>query len=376
MRLTFFLFLVLAACATSPTAQGQTGVASPAVADLLSRGAQAIHAGKPAEADAFFRQAIADAPDLADGYMGLGMSQLRQGHFDEAEVSLAKAIQISPAAAGPHLFLGIAQFQMNKLDAAAESLTQETALQPHNPEALTWLGIIQLAAGRPNRATAPLDEAAELSPSDPNILDYRARAHTLVAQQCYQKLYDMDPASWHVHRAQGEMFSAAHQPEQAIAEFKVALVEQPRNADLYEAIGDEYQRTGHITDAINAYTSELSLNPHSAVALFNLGKLHIENEDPATGITQMRQALAMHIAPAPAAYYLGSGLSKMGQYNEAAEWLEKAIADHPSDLIAQNSWYALMRVYQRLNRTADAERALSEFKRLKDASSKPAPQTP
>ena len=327
-----------------------------------------MHEGRPAAAEQDFRQAIAAAPQLPDGYLGLGMLQLREGKTADAAQALSKAIDLNPRTPGAHMFLGIAQYQMNKLDDAVAALTQEVSLQPDNAEALTWLGMVELAAGHPELATAPLDRASAISPKDANILDYRARAHTQVAQQCFQQLYALDPGSWHVHRALAEMFSASKQPEQAITEYKAALDEQPNNPDLYEALGNEYQRTGHSAEALKAYEQQLKLNPHNPIALFNCGKIHVDSDEPALGIPLLQQALDAHASPGPAYYYLGLGYSKSGQYQQAAQALEKSLASQPVPFIQQNAWYALVRVYQRLNRPADAQHALDEFKRLKAAS--------
>jgi tetratricopeptide (TPR) repeat protein len=334
---------------------------------MLERGSQAMQAGKPAEAEDIFKQVIAAAPQLPDGYLGLGMAQMRNGKPDAAEHSLAKAIAIDPRTPGAHMFLGIAQFQMNKLDAATASLVEETRLQPDDAEALTWLGMAELAAGHPDQATEPLDHAAALKPKDPNILDYRARAHTQVAQECFRDLYNLDPGSWRVHRALAEMLAAAKRPEDAIAEYKAALVEQPGDPDLYEALGDEDQLAGLKADATHAYEQELKLNPHSPAALYNLGKLQVENGDPAVGIEDLQKAIQAQAPGAPAFYYLGVGMAKTEHYQEAADWLEKSLAAHPSDAIEQGAWYELIRVYQRLHRAEDAQHALDEFKRLKAA---------
>jgi tetratricopeptide (TPR) repeat protein len=348
-------------------AQPQADPSSEPVLQLLQQGAQAMQAGKPAEAEEIFKQAIAASPQLPDGYLGLGMAEMREGKPDEAAQSLGKAIEIDPRTPGAHLFLGIAQFQMNKLDEAVASLTEETRLKPDDAEALTWLGMAELAAGHPDQATGPLDRAAALNPQDPNILDYRARAHTQVAQECFRDLYNLDPASWRVHRALGEMLAAARRPEDAVAEYKAALAEQPGDPDLYEALGDQEQLAGLKADATHAYEQELKLNPHSPVALYNLGKMQVESGDPAVGVEDLKKAIQAQAPAAPAFYYLGVGLAKTEHYQEAADWLEKSLAAHPSSAIEQSDWYELIRVYQRLNRGQDAQHALDEFKRLKAA---------
>jgi tetratricopeptide (TPR) repeat protein len=339
----------------------------------MQSGAAAIHAGKPADAARDFERAIAAAPELPDAYFGLGMSELREGLAERAEKSLSRALELSPKMLGAHMFLGIAEYQMNRLDAAIAALKEEVAAQPANVEALTWLGIVELGAGHPDEATGPLDRAAALNPQDPNVLDYRGRAHSLVAEESYRALTALDPDSWRVHRALGEIYSASKQHEEAVGEFKKALDKQPGNADLNEALGNEYQRMSRFGEASAAYEAELKVSPRNPVALYNLGKIQVQSGDAERGVTLLREAVEAHAAAAPTAYYLGLGLAQTGHPDEAADWLEKCLTESPSEFIRQGAYFQLTRVYKTLNRKEDAQRAADELKKLKDTAGKQAP---
>jgi tetratricopeptide (TPR) repeat protein len=340
------------------------------IVNLMRMGSEAMHQGNVADAEHYFRQATAMAPQLADAYLGLGLTQLRENKAPDAEVSLGKAVELNPKLLGAHMFLGIANYQSGRFDEAGEALRQEIILQPQNTEALTWLGIVELGSGHPERAADPLDKAADLSPKDPNILYYRGRAHTLVAEQTYQALYRLDPDSWYVHRALGESLSASGQPEKAIVEYEAAIQKQPKNPDLYEALGDLDQKLSRFEDATKAYDQELKLSPENGIALYNLGKIRVETGDPASGVAMLHRAVDTHASAAPTYFYLGLGLSKLGQNQEAEEWLKKTLAAMPSDFIKQSAYYELARVYQKLNRKEDSQRALEELKRLKAESAK------
>jgi tetratricopeptide (TPR) repeat protein len=268
------------------------------------------------------------------------------------------------------MFFGIASYQLAKFDEASKALREEVRLQPENAEALTWLGIVELGSARPDLATGPLDQAVAIHPDDPNILYYRGRAHTLVAEQTYQALYRLDPNSWYVHRALGESLSASGQPEKAIAEYEAAIQKQPSNPDLYESLGDENQKVSRFEKATEAYQQELKLSPNNGIALYNMGKIQVETGDPAAGTEFLRKAIDANASTAPAYFYLGLGLSKLGQNQEAGEWLEKSLAAGPSDFIKQSAYYELVRVYQKLNRKEDSQRALEELKKLKAEAAK------
>ncbi|MEO6816902.1 MAG: tetratricopeptide repeat protein [Edaphobacter sp.] len=349
-------------------AQGQqqgNAQGSAQVMHLMQLGAGAMQQGNTAEAERYFTQATVAAPHFAEAFLDLGLVQLREGRPDAAKESLAKALARNPKLPGAHMFLGIAKYQMHEVDSASADLREEIRLQPQSVEALTWLGIIELGADHADKAAGPLDQAAVLDPKDPNILYLRGRAHTLIAQESYQSLYRLDPDSWRVHKALGESYSASGQPEKAVAEFLKAIEKQPANSDLYESLGDEYQKLSRFDDAMKAYEQEVKLDPHNGIALYNLGKIDVERGDPLAGIPLLQQAVGAHSSPSPSYFYLGLGLSKVGKNDEAAEWLEKSLQNDPSDFIKQSAYYELARVYQRLNRKQDSLHALDELKKLK-----------
>jgi tetratricopeptide (TPR) repeat protein len=363
------ILLVLCFTISIPNVDAQAALSGPnsEVAGLMQRGAAAMSQGKITDAEGYFRQATVAAPLMPEAYLYLGLSELREGRADEAEGALAKALKLNADLPGAHLFLGIAEYQMNKLEAAVDALKLEQARQPNDVEVLTWLGIAELGAGHPDEAVVPLDRAAELSPKDPNILDYRGRAHSLVAQESYRALTALDPDSWRVHRALGEVYSESRDWQNALAEYQKAIERQPNNSDLYEALGDSYQRLSRFDDASHAYETELKLSPHNSIALYNLGKIQVERGDAQRGVTLLRQAAEGSAPSAPISFYLGRGLVDTGHPDEAVTWLEKSLNEEPSDYMKESAYFQLVRVYKTLNRNDDAKRAADELQRLKSA---------
>ena len=351
----------LLSCAAAQTRQSsQTNVQF-----LIDQGGAAMQRGDLAGAHAAFDKAIAVAPGQAPAHFGLGLVELREGSGDAAVASLKRAFALDPKLNGVSLFLGIAQYQTGAGIEAAASLRNAIAIDPRNTEALTWLGIVEIGLDHPEQAAEPLDRAAALSHPDAHVLYYDARAHRLTAEKVYQRLYQLDPDSVLVHRALAESLAASGQPENASAEYEKALRKEPNNAELYEALGEQEQKLSRFTEAEKTYKQELALSPGNPVANYNLGKIAVEHGRPDEGVRLLQAALAAHATPAPANFYLGLGLSELGQTNEAATALERALANQPSPFIEQSAYFQLVRVYERLHRKEDADRALATLKRLK-----------
>ncbi len=110
------------------------------------------------------------------------------------------------------------------------------------------------------------------------------------------------------------------------------------------------------------------MNPHTAIALYNLGKIDVQRGQPVKGVAFLQQAVALHAAEAPAHFYLGLGVAQLNHDQEAEKALQAALAAHPSPFIAQSAWYQLGRVYSRLGRKRDADRAFSEVQKLEAGS--------
>ena len=353
-----------------PVGAAQTSAQPDAVKQQLQGGANALQQGDPVSAESHFQRVVAIAPMLPDGYLGLGMAQLREGKPEAASQALEHALQLDARLSGAHLFLGIAQYQTGQPEKALQSLQAELDLQPSNLEALMWMGIVQLDTGHPEEAASSLDQAVALDPANKEALYYTARAHRLLAEAAYKKLYALDPDSALLHRALAETFAEAGEPEKSIDEYKAAIRKEPKNPDLYEALGEQEQKLGRVDAATKTYEEALQLHPNSPIALYNLGMMQVKTGQAAAGVALLRRAAGAHSMPAPTDFYLGWGLAELGQNEEAARWLELALQNSPSPFIEQSAYYQLLRVYQKLNRKVEANHALDQLKQLKAKAAK------
>jgi len=364
---SLFALLFAGCLLVVPPCRAQIQLSSLQLEEALRRGSEAIAAGQFDEARKWFQEAVQASPENPAAHMELGVAELRLGKPEEASKELRAAIQRDARMLGANLFLGIAYAQMHRLDEAIAALQREIELDAKNSQALMWLGIVELQAGHPEKATAPLDRAAELSPDDLNILDYRGKAHNDVAFYSYARMATLAPHSWHVHKVQGEFYVHQKLHKEAIAEFLEAIRLAPNNSDLYEELGDEYRKGSSLDLAQKAYAKELELSPNNLIAMYNLAQIDIEINDAEEGLQLMRKVVADY-ANAPAAYfYMGLGLFETGKYPEAAASLEQARGMKPEANLAPRIEYELSRVYRKLGRTADSERAIREFARLKAA---------
>ena len=352
---------VLLCALAAGSSQGQ----SAQVQQLFKQGAAAMRNGQPAAAEQAFRQAVRLEPRLPEAYTDLALVLGREGKLDEAVETLRRSIELSPVQPGTNLYLGVFLFQSNHLPEARTALQLATAQAPDSAEAWMWLGNVDMASNLPQLAATSFDRAATLNPDDLNLLELRGKAHNQVAHDSYARMARLDPNSWHVHRVQAQLYADEGKHAEAITQYKAALQQQPNNPDLYEALGDEYRASSQMESAHSAYQKELELAPSNPIALYNAGSVEVEQGNGEAGVRLLRQMIALYPGSPVAEYYLGRGLTLTGQDEESATWFAKSAAADPDGEIGKRSLYELSRVDRKLHRTADAERALAGYNRIR-----------
>src|SRR5579875_200378 len=80
--------------------------------DELSRRAMATIDTNPQEAVTDFRQALAERPGWAEGWLYMGSSLFKLGRFQEACDALRKGIALQPQKGTPVAFLGMAEYEL------------------------------------------------------------------------------------------------------------------------------------------------------------------------------------------------------------------------------------------------------------------------
>jgi tetratricopeptide (TPR) repeat protein len=263
------------------------------------------------------------------------------------------------------LFLGVAYYDLDEYNKAREALKRELKLNPRDSQVLMWMGVVDLAANDPEAAVRSLDKAAELAPKDVDILFHRGRAHLLVSESSYQRMYQSEPNSWRVHEVLAQAYATGDRQVDAIAEYNEAIRLAPRETGLHLELGDVYYAASQPENAEAEYAAELKLDPNSIAAMYKLGSLRGKAGE---AIQLLQAALAKDPAFADAYYYLGRAQDATGDQEKSVLALKRAIECKPSNDTLQRSYYQLSRVYRKLHQDNEAKLALARFQELKQQS--------
>jgi tetratricopeptide (TPR) repeat protein len=230
-----------------------------------------------------------------------------------------------------------------------------------------WLGVVLLAQDHPEESAVALDKAAVLAPDNMDILYHRGRAHLLVSDSSYTRMFKLDSHSWRVHQVIAQANAAADRQLDAIVEYQAAIKLAPTQPGLHEELGSAYRNLGKPQEAEEAFLRELEIDPNNTVARYKLGVLAVEKGDGAKGKELIEAALREKTGLLHVDYNLGRAEMLLGNQAAAAQDFERATNAGGSDPdVLQQAWYQLGIVYRRLHRLDDAQKAMAMFQKLKD----------
>jgi len=138
-------------------------------------GGAALALGLTADAEQFWRVAVARGPACADAHHNLGVLHYARRDLEAAARYFARAVVLSPNHAPALNNLAAVLQHLGRFSEAATLLRRAVTIDPGNTEALNNLGLALIELGRFEEARASLDRALALRPNFAAALTSRAR---------------------------------------------------------------------------------------------------------------------------------------------------------------------------------------------------------
>lgn len=267
--------------------------------------------GRPAESIADLQQALSLKPDFFEAHYNLALAysegcatnQQRQQAITEAEA----AVQLAPSSAQAHALLGDLYRQQGRYPEAIAELEAAVQLDPADATTLEGLAAAYQRNDQPNEAADTWQQAISLR-------------RAAVAES---DLVTAEP-----HLALGDSLLGAVEYDEALVEYLTAQEIEPENPQVYQALGNVYYWLGRFDEAEEAYRQWIALTPETEAGLTHLllGLLYLEQERTAEAITEL-EAAGQQADCDPTPHLLLGGLYwKEGDYQEAADNYEAAVA--------------------------------------------------
>ena len=148
-------------------------------AGQLRLGQDLFNRGRPAEAEAPMRKALAWDPNFAGAHEALGLTLDSLGRPTEAAESLRRAAQVDPHSGPLALEAGLAFAGIRKMAEAEAALREAVHREPALDRAWYNLGLLLVQSGRVTEGLTALRRAEEIAPA---VADYPYAAATVLWQ--------------------------------------------------------------------------------------------------------------------------------------------------------------------------------------------------
>ena len=205
-----------------------SGASAKEAADrLIAAGNRAEDEGRPAEACARYREAIAAAPGYARAHLNLGIALEALGQVDEAARCYGEALAKEPANPYAHYNLGKLLFVRGTLPEAERHLREAIAARPGFAEAQVVLSNLLDAQGNFEAAAAALEPALRLRPDYARAWHNYALALTKIerladAEAAARRSLELDPAFLPTYEFLGDLLRTVGRHEEAADVFRAA----------------------------------------------------------------------------------------------------------------------------------------------------------
>jgi tetratricopeptide (TPR) repeat protein len=259
-------------------------------------GVMQVHEGALREAEANFRAAVLQNPNIARFHINLADCLARSQRLDEAIQTLQTAVRLEPDDPGTHALLGGILLRAGRFGDSELALHRSLALRDRDIGALHLLTVALDRQGRYADAATVAQRLAALAPDNP---DYQAHAGALCSmardyfgmERAYRAAVALRPGNLDFHRSlivaldrQGERQLAAPEDgpmehrsdrdgrEEALSRaLRAAMQAGPNDAALADQFGSLMMAQGRWADAEKAFYTVAAVRPDDFGLFHKLG---------------------------------------------------------------------------------------------------------
>lgn len=335
--------------------------------------------GKLNEAIEQYRAFLKEYPRVADVYSNLGAAHAGLGDLPAALEAYRRALDLGTASDPVALYvnLGLAYFKSGRFEEAAKALREALARNRDQIQAALLLAECEFRAGRHQAVVDLLSPFEATAGDDPALISLLGTSllqlgDTLRGQMLVDRVFRKGP-SVEAHLLLGTAHTLAGDWPNAALEFEKALRIDPRRPTLNGSYALALREMSRSDDAAVYFRKELEVNPYDFDSNLFLGihqYKHMQQYDEALEL--FHRALQVRPDHVDVRYHLGLVYLLKEDEARALELLEGVAREVPDYM---ESHVALARLYFRMGRREDAQKAREIVERLRAERDAATPKT-
>lgn len=278
----------------------------PVSSDTFERAVALHRAGKLAEAEALYADALTANPDHSDGRRLMAILRTQQGRHKEALALIVAAIERDPGAAKAHGTHASVLQALGRCGEALGAMDRAIAIDPSLAESHYNRSVVLQLLSRNLEAIESLDRALALKP-------------------------DFLPALV----SRGNALQALGRMEEAVTDYDHVLVQAPNLVEALANRGTALQGLGRHAEALAAYDRALAIQPDLADILFNRGITLQSLERYTDALASYNRALALKPGSAEVLLNRANALRLLDRHADALASYRDAVSSDPESALAR-----------------------------------------
>jgi tetratricopeptide (TPR) repeat protein len=304
-----------------------------------------------------YRKVLELRPNIIEAKVNLAAALVHVGQYDTA---IAMYREVLPALSFKNpvlLNLGLAYYKKGDFKNASEQFDALHRAQPADVRVVVLLGDSYLHLAQPADALALLEPLA--APNSQNLdFDYVLGSALIKAGRrrdgipLIEKVAESSK-SGDAYLLAGSTLMQINEFDQALKDLEAALRLDAKLPGIYTVLGTARDKTGDVKWAEAAFREALKTNADDFDANLYLGAILCKRRDLDEARPYLERAVRLNPGSSMARYEMAMLKSTSGQYEAAAEDLEKVVKDDPEWL---EPHVELASLYYRLHRAEDGRK--------------------
>jgi tetratricopeptide (TPR) repeat protein len=245
-------------------------------------------------------------PPIASSYDNLGVNAANAGDFAEASSYFQQAAKWNPSLSGIDEYWGRAAFAAKDYGEAVEPLSRTLALHPADPHVRAMLGLSLCRVHEYTRAVQVLRPIEDRMEANPELTIAYLGSMAMAGEPGpalarLKSLEEANPEIPMVHFLLGQVYAANKNYAQAADELRLALKQDPANAEAKNALALNCEALGQKTEALQLLTEQAESGSKDGDVYYRLAQLQIELGSAKAAIGTLQTAIRLN--PMDATYH-------------------------------------------------------------------------
>lgn len=328
-----------------------------------------LRTNRPDDAVREFNTILQLDPNNLDARANLGVTLYFKGDYAAAAPQLRAALKLRPNLWKIQALLGMSEKRIGQTAAAQADLEKAfPQLQEEKLRVQAGMELVEIyySAGQLEKTTAIIGTLRQIAPENTDVLYTAFRIYSDLAGESMVTMAMLAPKSARMHQMMAQQMAREGNTAGAIAHYREAVKLDPHAPGLHFELAEALNLSTESSDQEQVekeYQAAIAENPSDAKALTRLGDLALRDSDLDTALKRYKQALELQPNDAEACLGIGRTLIQMHRPVEAESYLKHSVELEPYTAAAH---YRLSLVYRAAGKTAEAQKELAEFQRLKD----------